>query len=167
MKHINPKSVTQIPGAGFLLTAGSLNGDNKDENLKEYNTMTVGWAEIGTLWGVPTMSVLVRSNRFTYEFMEKNDYFTASFFGAEHAKVLSVCGSKSGRDTDKAKVAGITPIEIDGSVAFAEAEKILICKKTYVYDLDKEKFVNKDFLKFYDEPMHRVYVGEIVAAYET
>ncbi|MDR0984009.1 MAG: flavin reductase [Ruminococcus sp.] len=166
MKKINPKEVTQIPQAGFLLTAGSLNGENTNGSLKSYNTMTVGWAEIGTLWGVPTLSVLVRSNRYTYEFMEKNDYFTASFFSHLQAKVLSICGSKSGRDVDKAKEAGITPIEIDGNVTFSEAKKILVCKKAYVYDLDKEKFVNKEFLKFYDEPMHRVYVGEIISAYE-
>ena len=41
-----------------LLTAGT-----KDS----FNTMTVSWGGLGTLWGKPAASVYVRSSRYTHE----------------------------------------------------------------------------------------------------
>ncbi|HOH18676.1 MAG TPA: flavin reductase family protein, partial [Bacilli bacterium] len=56
-----------------LLTAGVEN---------DFNTMTVGWATFGVIWGKNVITCYVRPSRFTYEFMEKNDYFTLSFYDA-------------------------------------------------------------------------------------
>ena len=59
-----------------LLTAG-----NKDS----FNTMTVSWGGLGTLWSRPVATVYVRTSRYTHEFMDREDYFTISFF-PEHYK---------------------------------------------------------------------------------
>ena len=83
-----------------LLTAGEKGN---------YNTMTVSWGMLGELWGKDMVTVFVRPQRYTYEFMEKYDNFTLSFFGSEYRRALSFCGSKSGRDFDKAE-AGRQPL---------------------------------------------------------
>lgn len=56
----------------MLVTAG-----NKDA----FNTMTANWGGIGFLWNKPVVYVFIRPERYTFGFMEKNDYFTLSFLG--------------------------------------------------------------------------------------
>ena len=82
------------------------------------NTMTVSWGMLGELWGKDVVTVFVRPQRYTYEFMEKYDNFTLSFFGSEYRRALSFCGSKSGRDFDKAEECGLTAFETGESVAY-------------------------------------------------
>ncbi|GHU52374.1 hypothetical protein FACS1894132_01860 [Clostridia bacterium] len=161
MNNVDIKKLSIISDGSFLLTAGTLD---------KYNTMTAGWGQLGVVWSVPVFTVYVRYNRYTFEFIENNEYFTAAFFDNEkYSKALSFCGSKSGRDYDKAKETGLTPIAVDGSVAFAEAKKIIVSKKIYTHDLVEEKFLDKEkFNAYYSEtnPLHKVYVGEIISAYE-
>ena len=57
----------------MLLTAG-------DFECGEFNTMTIGWGALGTMWSKPFAFVAVRHSRFTYEFMEKYDSFTLTAF---------------------------------------------------------------------------------------
>jgi len=53
-----------------LLTAGT-----KDH----WNTMTIAWGGLGTLWGKPAATVYVRPDRYTFQFMDLSDIFTVSF----------------------------------------------------------------------------------------
>ena len=66
--------------------------------LEDYNTMTISWGGLGTLWSRPVATVYVKPVRYTYHFLEKNDYFTVSFFPEEYKKDLGILGSKSGRN---------------------------------------------------------------------
>ena len=75
-----------------LLTAG---------NKESYNTMTISWGGLGTLWSKPTATVYVKPVRYTYKFMEANDYFTISFFSEKYRDALTLLGTKSGKDGDK------------------------------------------------------------------
>ena len=59
-----------------LVTAGSL-GD--------YNTMTISWGGLGTLWSKQVTTIYVKPIRYTYQFLEKNDYFTITFFDKRKA----------------------------------------------------------------------------------
>ena len=144
----------------FLITSGT--------SASEYNTMTASWGSMGIMWGKPVFTCGIRHNRYTFEFSEKNDLITFSFFDSDkYRPMLSFCGSKSGRDFDKAKETGITPAEIDGAVSFEEAKLVLVCRKLYAQDLEKDKFTDNSLLKFYEnDPVHRMYTSEIVAVYE-
>lgn len=51
----------------MLVTAG-----NKDH----FNTMTASWGGIGFLWNKPVVYVFIRPERYTFEFIEKSEYFT-------------------------------------------------------------------------------------------
>ena len=46
---------------------------------EKHNTMTISWGGMGTLWSKPVVTVYVKPCRYTYGFMNDNDYFTVSF----------------------------------------------------------------------------------------
>jgi flavin reductase (DIM6/NTAB) family NADH-FMN oxidoreductase RutF len=143
----------------LLLTAGDL-------EKQDYNCMTVGWGSFGVMWGRPFAQVVVRPTRHTWKFMEKAAAFTLCAFGEEHRKALSYCGSRSGRDEDKVKATGITPIRsrVVSAPGFQEAELIVECRRSYFDDLEPRHFLDPSIEKNYPKKdYHRVYFGEIVA----
>ena len=125
--------------------------------------MTVSWGGIGELWNKDVCFVFVRPQRYTYEFMEKNDYFSLSFFGGEYKKELGVCGSKSGRDIDKIAEIGFTPVDMENAVGFEQAEVNVVLKKLAYQDMKPDGFIDESIMNNYaNNDFHRVYVGEIV-----
>ncbi len=155
---VNDSFVRLIRDDWALLTAGEKGN---------YNTMTVSWGMLGELWGKDVVTVFVRPQRYTYEFMEKYDNFTLSFFGSEYRRALSFCGSKSGRDFDKAEKCGLTAFETGESVAFEEAKLIIACRKTAFADMDPSKFIAPEIEDNYSNgDYHRAYIGEITGVFK-
>lgn len=158
-----PDNVIQLIGKEWMLvTAG-------DES--SFNTMTASWGGIGWLWNKPVAFVFVRPERYTYEFIEKSDYLTLSFLGEANKKIHAVCGSKSGRDTDKVKATGLKPIFTEqGNVLFEQARLSLECKKLYTDTIKPECFLDKESLeKWYDDAhggFHKMYIVEIENIWE-
>ena len=148
----------------MLVTAGS---------MASWNTMTASWGGFGHLWNMDVVFAFVRPSRHTLSFMEKNEGFTIAFLGPERRDVLQVCGSTSGRDTDKAAVAKITPRlfaapDIPGRVSFEEARLVLSCRKVHAQDLDPRGFIDPRIAANYTGgDLHRLYVGAVEAAWET
>ena len=137
-----------------LLTAG-------DES--SFNTMTISWGSLGTLWGKPIATTYVRESRYTREFMDNNDYFTVSFYPEECRDVLGVMGSKSGRDIDKMNDSGLTPEPVANTMTFKEAEMTLVCKKLSKQLIEPENMPQDVKDMFYgDEDWHYMYIGEVV-----
>jgi flavin reductase (DIM6/NTAB) family NADH-FMN oxidoreductase RutF len=144
----------------LLLTSG-------DFAAGDYNTMTVAWGSLGTMWWKPFAQVVVRPVRHTYGFLERHDTFTLCAFPERHRGALELLGSRSGRDGDKIAETGLTPIASLAVAApgFAEAELILECRKIYHDDLDPARFLATDIDGHYpDRDYHRIYYGEILAA---
>jgi flavin reductase (DIM6/NTAB) family NADH-FMN oxidoreductase RutF len=133
-----------------------------------WNTMTASWGAFGSLWGMDVAFIFVRPSRYTYAFLEKNEGFTLSFFDDTQRNILNVCGSKSGRDTDKAAAAGITPRELaPGRFSFDEARLAVSCRKVYAQDIDQELFLDPAILGNYPKgDLHRLYVGKIEGAWK-
>ena len=152
--EFNTDIFSQFDKKWALLTAG-----DKDN----FNTMTVSWGGLGTLWGKSVATVYVRTSRYTHEYMDNNEYFTVSFYPEEYKKTLGVLGSKSGRDMDKMHDSGLTAKEVSNSMTFEEAEVTFVCKKLFKQCLEKEN-MNPDLAKqFYDgDALHDMYIGEIV-----
>lgn len=143
-----------------LLTAG-------DFSMKDFNTMTIGWGAIGTMWSRPFAFVAVRFSRYTFTFMEKHDTFTLTAFPEEYHQALSLLGTKSGRDGDKIAESGLTPIaaNVVAAPAFEEAEIVVECKKIYANDLNPAHFIDEDIYRHYpNRDFHRIYYGEILHA---
>lgn len=140
----------------MLVTAGS---------PESFNTMTASWGGFGILWGKPVCWCVVRPVRYTYEFMEKAANFTLTFFEEDYRDALMLCGSKSGRDIDKAAETGLTPIpgKLAGTTLFSQARMALECRKLYFHDIDPRNFIDPKIDANYPEKdYHRLYIGEIV-----
>lgn len=155
--EINPFKL--IGKQWMLLTGGT---------SESFNTMTASWGQLGVLWNKNVLTCYIRPNRYTYEFVENGEYFTASFFGEEHREALKFCGANSGRDCDKVKETGLTAAELDGCVGFEEAEMVMVCKKLYSGGIREDAFLTDEgiFAKFYgSDPLHKAYIAEITAVY--
>jgi flavin reductase (DIM6/NTAB) family NADH-FMN oxidoreductase RutF len=143
----------------LLLAAG-------DFEKQDYNCMTVGWGSFGVMWGKPSVMVAVRPTRYTWQFMEKYDSFTLCAFPEDHHPTLSYIGSHSGRDEDKVKATGLTPMRsrMVRAPVFDEAELAVECRKIYFDDLDPAHFLDPSLENNYlSKDYHRMYFGEIVA----
>ncbi|WP_300728039.1 flavin reductase family protein [uncultured Bacteroides sp.] len=132
----------------------------------KFNMMTASWGGVGVLWAKPVAFIFIRPERYTYEFIEKNDKLTLSFLGEEHKDVHKVCGLKSGRDTDKVAETGLKPYTTpDGNIAYEQARMVLECKKLYADMIDPEHFIDKSLTdRWYGEGkggFHKMYVVEI------
>ena len=159
-EKIDPKALDQnvfslIGDQWMLITAGT-----KDQ----CNTMTASWGGLGILWGKPVATVYIRPQRYTLEFVEREDTFTLCFFREEYRKALALCGSKSGRDVDKVKECGFTVATAEGAPYFEEADLVLVCKKSYWQDMDPTHFLDREIDgKWYPEKdYHRIFIGEIL-----
>ncbi|MBR5826740.1 MAG: flavin reductase family protein [Clostridia bacterium] len=141
-----------------LITAG---------NKESFNTMTASWGGLGELWNKDVCFVFIRPQRYTYEFTEREEYFTVSFLPEEYRKALTFCGRNSGRDCNKVKEAGLTPAGFEKSMGFEESEITLLCRKLYHQDINPEGLVDKsiDSTCYSDKDYHRMYIGEIVKVF--
>ncbi|MBM6924469.1 flavin reductase family protein [Pseudoflavonifractor phocaeensis] len=159
-EKIDPKALDQnvfslIGDQWMLITAGTED---------ECNTMTASWGGLGVLWGKPVATVYIRPQRYTLEFVEREDTFTLCFFGEEYRKALALCGSKSGRDIDKVKECGFTVATAEGAPYFEEADLVLVCRKAYWQDMDPTHFLDEEIDgKWYPQKdYHRIFIGEIL-----
>lgn len=160
-KDINENAIRLIGDRWMLVTAG---------DSSHFNMMTANWGCMGYLWNKPVVFIFIRPQRYTYGFIEENKDFTLSFFNEQHRDALKICGSTSGRDINKVQKTGLTPRFMEsGNIAFEEAGLILECRKLYGELLNPEAFIDKEIIeKVYtkEEGIHKIYVAEIVNAWE-
>ena len=148
-------------GQGLLLAVGTPENNN---------AMTIGWGSLGNIWskiGPAPVTVYVAEARYTYEFMEKYDYFTVMAFDKEDARILGYMGTHSGRDGDKAAHLGLHTLYTEnGTPYYAEATLVLECKTIYKAPFLKEG-MSEEVQKFYenfDAGVHHMYIGNVIKA---
>lgn len=136
-------------------------------NENSYNTMTASWGGVGILWNKEVATCYIRPQRYTKEFIDREEYFTLTFFPEGYRSALTLCGRVSGRDHDKAAETGLTPKFIDGTVAFEQADLVLVCRKLFAQPMTEESFLDKTVLEknYPAHDLHTMYIGEIVKAY--
>lgn len=157
-----------------LVTAG---------NKEHYNTCTVSWGSMGTIWTRPgktgsTLTVYLHPARYTRDVLLESDTFTVSFFPKEQRKALALLGSRSGRDRDKVAEAGLMPVAAGSGVTFEEATLTFVCKKLYQHPLAKEDIASEIQEYYKADPKaypvdengewqpHWVFMGEVVEVVE-
>ena len=132
-------------------------------DISNFNMMTVSWGNMGVMWNKNIVTAFVRPQRYTKEFIDRSDKFTLSFYEEELRPALALCGSKSGRELDKAKAAGLTPVFENGTVYFQEAKLVLECRKIYTDKIRPEGFLTEEIAASDPEKdYHIVYMGEIL-----
>jgi len=138
-----------------------------DKEQGRYNVMTASWGCAGVLWNKPVCVLFVRPQRHTYKLIGEQDTVCLNVLKEEFKDAHKICGSKSGRDTDKLAEAGLHTTVLDGVDVISEAETLLVCRKIYVDDLKKENFLDPSLLSTYrQEDYHRIYVCEIEKVYQ-
>lgn len=149
---INP--FTMIDREWMLITAGT---------KEKCNTMTASWGALGELWGSYVSMIFLRPNRYTLEFVEKEDRYSLCVFDEAYRKALNYCGSRSGRDGDKIAAAGLTPLFDEAAPYFGEAKLVLICRKLYGQKLDPACFIDKaaDARCYPEKDYHKMFVGAV------
>jgi flavin reductase (DIM6/NTAB) family NADH-FMN oxidoreductase RutF len=143
----------------LLLTAG-------DFHAGSFNAMTVSWGSLGVMWHKPFAQVVVRPQRYTFQFLEQYPTFTLCAFPPAYRQALSRLGSTSGRDGDKIAASGLTPLAGTHAAApiYAEAALAVECRKIYWQDLDPGHFLDDAIAASYPtNDYHRIYYGEILA----
>lgn len=76
---------------------------------EEYNLFTVAWT--GTVCTNPPMCYIsVRPERHSYEILKRTGEFVINLTTARLARATDWCGVRSGRDYDKFKEMGLTPV---------------------------------------------------------
>lgn len=151
-REIKDNLIKAISEEYMLITAGTPSG---------YNMMTASWGFAGEMWGSDCVLAVVRPQRYTMEFLNKNDCFTLSFYG-DNKDIHKICGSKSGRDCDKTKLTGLTPVFDGDAVYFEQARMVLVCQKQYVQQMDKKCFTDEEPLRWYpSEDYHYQIYGKI------
>jgi flavin reductase (DIM6/NTAB) family NADH-FMN oxidoreductase RutF len=154
--NINP--MTLIGGEWMLLTAGT--------REHGYNTMTCSWGHLGAIWGhgggYPTSVCYVRPQRYTKEFVDREELYTLCFFN-ERKKELAYLGTHSGRDEDKVAKVGFTPAFGEGYTYFEEAKLVLVCRKLYRAPLKEEGFFHPEVVEdnYPKRDFHDLYIGKI------
>lgn len=137
-----------------LVTAG---------NQDHFNTMTISWGGMGTIWNKPVATIYVRTSRYTHEFIDNNAFFTISFYPEEYKKTLGVLGSKSGREIDKIHASGLTPVQIENGITFKEAETTFVCRKLCKQPIEMYNMPEEVVNSFYkDDAGHDMYIGEVI-----
>ena len=155
-QEIEVNAVKMYADDWMILSAG---------NESNMNMMTIAWGGLGELWGKPVVTVYVSTSRYTYKYMEENEYFTVTAFPEEYRDKLQYLGSVSGRDEDKLKGSGFN-VEFTekGNPIYKEANLAIECKKIYTHQFDKNS-IPLEQRQWYDETqtgIHVMYVGEIV-----
>lgn len=139
-------------------------------NKDKFNTMTASWGGIGYLWNKPVVYVFVRPERYTFEFIEKYDTFTLTFYSDEYKKALGILGTRSGRNSDKITESGLTPCFTESeNPCFSEARITIECKKLYSTMLTEDAFEDKSLIdKWYTQKggLHKMYVAEVLNIWE-
>lgn len=153
IKNLNQNPFQLIGDDWMLVTAG---------NKNNFNTMTASWGGLGVLWNKNVAFKFIRPQRYTFDFMEKHDYYTLSFYDDKFKDALKFCGKNSGRDVDKTSEINFTPVFEDDFTYFNEARLVLVCKKIYEQFIDPNNFLDEKIQSNYpNKDYHKMYVGEI------
>ena len=157
-QHI-AKALEVLPKGVFLTTAMG----------ESVNTMTISWGSIGHVWNKPVFMVMVRPSRHTYTLLEKSAKFSVSVPLGNMKEELAICGSKSGRDTNKFELCNLELLEgraqdvpvIKGCGLHFE------CKVLHKQAMEFDMLGTEIKEAWYPtENCHVMYYGEIVASYE-
>lgn len=137
----------------MLITAG-------DKEM--YNMMTASWGGMGILWNKSVVFAFVRPQRYTYEFLRNNSHFSLSFYDKSWARALKFCGTNSGREVNKARVTGLTPVFEEKAPYFEQANLVVICRKLYAQDMTESSIIDENLMQYYHgDDFHTVFVGEM------
>ncbi|MFA6561031.1 MAG: flavin reductase family protein [Verrucomicrobiia bacterium] len=127
------------------------------------NAMNVAWLTGGLIWGRPIITVLVKTNRHSFNNLEQTNQFTVNVLPPEFANALQYLGTASGATEDKFAKSKLTsaPSQAVKAPLIAEGVVHYECRVVHKNDVIAENLTPEIASLGIN---HRVYFGEIVAA---
>lgn len=140
MSKISWKPGTMVyPAPAALVTVGA--------KPEDWNVLTIAWT--GTICTNPAMLYIsVRPERHSYPILLREMEFTLNLTTADMARATDWCGVKSGREVDKWKETGLTPLagEKVSSPTIEESPLSIECRVKEVMRLGSHDMVIADVL---------------------
>lgn len=132
---------------------------------KKQNMMTASWGSLGVLWHKNVSTIYVRPQRYTLELIDENEFYALNFFDETYRSALNYCGCHSGRDVDKEKETGLTPVFDREAPYYEQAKLVFICRKIYKQEIDSSRFYDPSIKEqnYANNDFHQCYVGEIIS----
>lgn len=94
---------------------------------------------------------------------EGKRYLYGGFFPEQYRNALGILGTKSGRDCDKVREAGLKPKTLAGGVTFEESSLTFVCRKIYQAPFEESGMDETVFNEQYGyRPPHWMFIGEII-----
>jgi flavin reductase (DIM6/NTAB) family NADH-FMN oxidoreductase RutF len=152
------QTLDRLAHGGLLLASTRSDGQS--------NVMTIGWATVGVVWGLPVMVVLVRPSRYTYGFVQESGLFTVNVPTPDMAKYVALCGTKSGRDVDKLAQTATSVGEKIGCVTLDACPLVYECQVVHWNDVQPDVLLPSIDQKAYAQgDYHRLYYGQILGTF--
>jgi flavin reductase (DIM6/NTAB) family NADH-FMN oxidoreductase RutF len=122
------KSGTMVyPAPAVLVSCGT---------MENPNLITIAWT--GTICTNPAMAYIsIRPERYSYDLIKDSKVFAINLTTKKMVRATDYCGVKSGRDVDKFKETGLTPIKgqlIDAPIV-KESPLTIECEVTEIIKL--------------------------------
>ncbi|MEM2112020.1 MAG: flavin reductase family protein [Candidatus Bathyarchaeia archaeon] len=153
------RTVNMLSQCGLLLVSGE---------MEKANVMTIGWGFLGRIWEKPFFIVAVRPTRYTFRFIEEVGDFTVNVPKKGMEEIVNYCGTVSGKQHDKFKEKGLTPMpsKYVRSPIISECNMHYECKVVYKTNL-MPPYLPKNIIEIHypNRDFHTLYFGEIVATY--
>ena len=158
-KEISPdllrKNPFQMIGKEWMLiTAG---------HGTDVNTMTASWGGLGVMFCKNVAYLVVRPQRYTREFLDREATFSLSFLDKSYRETLNYLGTASGRNENKIAKSGLTLATYEETPYFGEATNVMICKKLFRQDMGEGSLLSEKLnTTFYPtKDYHILYIAEI------
>ncbi|MDR2807924.1 MAG: flavin reductase family protein [Spirochaetaceae bacterium] len=131
---------------------------------KKANAMTASWGGFGVLWAKPVLFTFVRPQRYTHLLLERMETYSVAVLDETHRQSLELCGTKSGRDTDKITQCGFSIAYSGGTPYLEQAHTVFICRKIAKYPLEPAGFIDPaiDAQIYPEQDYHDLYIGEVI-----
>lgn len=131
------------------------------------NLLTLGWGQIGPFYhGHPVFAIAVAPPRHSWRFLEDVPEFVIAVPDDGLKAAAELCGTKSGRDMDKFKAAGLTPVPS----AHVKAPSIAECPinvecRTYTRVHPPHMLLTPEHRQRPVEEQHTIYFAEVLGTF--
>lgn len=131
------------------------------------NAMAIGWGAAGPIWSIPTFITLVRPSRYTHGLIKQAMDFTVNVPRKGLEKAVSICGTLSGRSTDKFAKAGLTPAKARSTASPIIKECIahFECKVVCQLDMTENSIEPEIRPAYVSGNYHTLFIGKILQSY--
>lgn len=136
------------------------------------NVMTIGWAMTSVMWYRNLFVAPVRKSRYTHGLLEEHGEFTVFVPSDDMKQVIGICGTQSGRDTDKIAACSLklAPSSVVQVPHIDAPGTVVECRVIYKTDFEDDTLDDAVRTRYYSGGdagnMHTLYFGEILAVHE-